>query len=601
VSVTRTFCANNPPDAKIWCPGKNQTAGTKTIPVRSPITKHRSEPPHSDPGCLTAYRAAQLLSSALILAAPAPEIRAGTITTTVFVGPHFEVRDHEQPTKYVFDGPTRVASIKGSLSPNQRVQRLRLYAGWNLISLAVKAVDLPGQIERSAPGMVSSIYLWSPGEAKFSIVEGDRAVPAGSVLWMEALASVRVGLLGDYSEPAERQLETGAAFLSSAGLETLRFAVSEDLTAWNYQGGSGAWQEHLGGDLGSAEATPITVAPGAAVFVRATAARPLSPPDPALRLTYYHADLIGSPSAVTDDSGGILEETSFYPFGVPRRQTETDGFHDPYEFAQKERDRETGSHYFEARYLAAGLPGFLTPDGKYANPDKFAAEELQSLLASPQEFGLYAYVRGNPLRWTDPTGLDPGDAFKTADDAAIDALRGINATSIKENTEYAGVVYYVPGEKLFYAGKPHAGNFQHSYWDTKELPDGAKLVGDYHTHANYSQKVVTQAGVFHIPTSDPKRDDFNSDFFSNDDQDAQLVITGGSGRKLNFEPIPDFVKYLGTPRGHFWKLEGNRYPGSFTDLSKDANDKFIDWVAHPPTPVRSAILKNFYPARNPWM
>ena len=38
--------------------------------------------------------------------------------TTIYVNKHFEVRDHDQPTKYVFHGNTRVAHITGSLSTN---------------------------------------------------------------------------------------------------------------------------------------------------------------------------------------------------------------------------------------------------------------------------------------------------------------------------------------------------------------------------------------------------------------------------------------------------------------------------------------------------
>src|SRR5207253_2077951 len=54
------------------------------------------------------------------------------LSTTLYIGNHFEVRDHDAPTKYVFNGATRVASITGSLSTNTRIQRLRIHPGWNL-------------------------------------------------------------------------------------------------------------------------------------------------------------------------------------------------------------------------------------------------------------------------------------------------------------------------------------------------------------------------------------------------------------------------------------------------------------------------------------
>ena len=52
-------------------------------------------------------------------------------------GKHFEVRDHDQPTKYVFNGASRVAATTGSLSTNTRIQRLRLVLH-GLIKNAVK-------------------------------------------------------------------------------------------------------------------------------------------------------------------------------------------------------------------------------------------------------------------------------------------------------------------------------------------------------------------------------------------------------------------------------------------------------------------------------
>ncbi|MGO8929793.1 MAG: hypothetical protein ACLQU3_23245, partial [Limisphaerales bacterium] len=66
-----------------------------------------------------------MLLAAVAVCSPALSSPSGAITTTVYVGRHFEVRDHDQPTKYVFNGSTRVAEITGSLSSNLRVQRLR--------------------------------------------------------------------------------------------------------------------------------------------------------------------------------------------------------------------------------------------------------------------------------------------------------------------------------------------------------------------------------------------------------------------------------------------------------------------------------------------
>ena len=71
---------------------------------------------------------------ALLLVVAAVHLRT---ETTIYVGKHFEVREHDAPVKYIFNAQTRIARVTGSLSANERIQRLRLRAGWNLVSLAV--------------------------------------------------------------------------------------------------------------------------------------------------------------------------------------------------------------------------------------------------------------------------------------------------------------------------------------------------------------------------------------------------------------------------------------------------------------------------------
>src|SRR6059058_5622276 len=118
---------------------------------------------------------------------------SGPTTTTIYVGRHFEVRDHDQPTKYVFNGATRVASITGSLSTNTRIQRLRLYPGWNLCSLAVTASDALQQLNSlSASGgegqgeVVLSAFKWNlPAQGWLPVATNDK-LAAGTVLWLKA-------------------------------------------------------------------------------------------------------------------------------------------------------------------------------------------------------------------------------------------------------------------------------------------------------------------------------------------------------------------------------------------------------------------------------
>ena len=73
---------------------------------------------------------------------------------------------------------------------------------------------------------------------------------------------------------------------------------------------------------------------------------------------------------------------------------------------------------------------------------------------------------------------------------------------------------------------------------TVEPPDSTP-VGDYHTHGDYS---IRGANEDVIRTSDPKRDDFNSDHFDSYDKDK----IGKTAKKF-----PGWIGYLGTPSGNF--------------------------------------------------
>ncbi|HXY78887.1 MAG TPA: RHS repeat-associated core domain-containing protein [Candidatus Acidoferrales bacterium] len=66
-----------------------------------------------------------------------------------------------------------------------------------------------------------------------------------------------------------------------------------------------------------------------------------------------------------------------------------------YKFTGKERDAESGLDDFGSRHYGSGLGRFMQPD-----PIFFQTE----MLADPQRFNQYAYVRNNPLALVDPKG-----------------------------------------------------------------------------------------------------------------------------------------------------------------------------------------------------
>jgi RHS repeat-associated protein len=130
-------------------------------------------------------------------------------------------------------------------------------------------------------------------------------------------------------------------------------------------------------------------------------------PDPALRIRYFHPDHLGSSSVMTDQNGALVEETTYYPFGLVRNAYQPRDVSEPYQFTQKERDPESGLHYFGARYLTGSSGRFISVDPLYAEPLQLGDEKFNHLLSNPQDFNLYSYARNNPLIFTDPSGYEP--------------------------------------------------------------------------------------------------------------------------------------------------------------------------------------------------
>ena len=142
-------------------------------------------------------------------------------------------------------------------------------------------------------------------------------------------------------------------------------------------------------------------------------------------ITYLSTDHLGTPRYGTNSAGQLVWRWQSGPFGDGLPIEDVDGDSNlvsvNLRFAGQYFDEETGLHYNYFRY-------YNPASGRYVTSDPIG-------LAGG--LNTYGYVGGNPLMYSDPFGLAPGEPFASSDDAAIDAgrySRGMNDQSI----EYGG-------------------------------------------------------------------------------------------------------------------------------------------------------------------
>ena len=102
---------------------------------------------------------------------------------------------------------------------------------------------------------------------------------------------------------------------------------------------------------------------------------------------YYHTDHLGTVEAVTDASGTEVWSANYSAFG--ELLGTTGSLDQEAVYTGKDYDDEVGLYYFNARWYDPELGRFISED--------------------PAQDGVnwYVYVSNNPLKFVDPTGLDP--------------------------------------------------------------------------------------------------------------------------------------------------------------------------------------------------
>src|SRR5271154_6962237 len=251
---------------------------------------------------------------------------------------------------------------------------------------------------------------------------------------------------------------------------------------------------------------------------------------------YYLSDHLDSSRVIAQSNGTVCYDADFDPFGGEHAFTNT--CPQNYKFNGKERDSETGNDDFGARSYASTFGRFLSPDWS-----AIPAPVPYADLTNPQSLNQYAFVKDNPVSFSDPSGhLGEGQIGSSEGMYVVARMRG-------------------GGDGCALDGS--CGREVYMY----EVTVGGEGTGDVYLDQAAGQAAVAQAQAQNTTQTEtqPQPKQLSADDVSNGIQSAK-ADTGSNAKKT-----VDFLNSFGTN----WNLSGD----ALRQGLKDSVDNKVDSVS----------------------
>ncbi len=166
---------------------------------------------------------------------------------------------------------------------------------------------------------------------------------------------------------------------------------------------------------------------------------------------YYHPDHLGSTSVITNESGEIVEETFYDPYGAILEGGEASR----YQYEGKEFSSATQDYDFHFRKYDPEIGIFTQPEQLFPN------------IYDPQQLNRYSFERNNPYKYVDESGkwietaVDIGFVSYDISQLSTEEGRGewVNWASLGVDVAFTALPFVTGGGALVRGGGGIVGGF----------------------------------------------------------------------------------------------------------------------------------------------